>query len=339
MNDQYYSLAQSLLAAGRAFATALVTRAERPTSGKPGDKAIVTPDGVMHGWIGGSCAQPTVIEEAMKALADGEPRLIRLSADPAGQARTDGVTDLPLACYSGGTLEIFIEPQRPLPRLLIVGGLPIARSLARLGQVMKYQVVVVDPEAAGSALSDLDVSVVTDVDALANLINPLTYVVVASHGNYDEVALVRALRSTAAYVGLIASRKRRDEVLNYLEQQGLSLAQRERLVCPAGLNLGARHGDEIALSVMAEIVQRRRQAERLDPAWLASLAEGADAAEAAGNATETPVMARDPVCGMDVAVAEARFSFNHEGRRYVFCCAGCQTRFAADPAAYVPLAS
>ncbi|MBI1880561.1 MAG: XdhC family protein, partial [Chloroflexi bacterium] len=115
MDNEFFSKAHELLGDGKPFATAIVVRAEKPTSAKPGDKAIVTPDGVMHGWIGGSCAQPTVIQEAMKALADGEPRLIRLSTDPQRDTRA-GLIDLPMTCFSGGTLEIYIEPQLPPTR-------------------------------------------------------------------------------------------------------------------------------------------------------------------------------------------------------------------------------
>src|SRR5262245_60179259 len=133
MYNEFFSKAHELLAEGKPFATAVVVRAEKPTSAKPGDKAIVTLEGVMHGWIGGSCAQPTVIQEAMKALADGEPRLIRLSTAPQGESRT-GLIDLPMTCFSGGTLEIYIEPQLPPTRLIIVGSLPVAQALARLGR-------------------------------------------------------------------------------------------------------------------------------------------------------------------------------------------------------------
>ena len=121
MYDEFFAKASELVQEGKAFVTATVVHATKPTSGKPGDKAIVTVDGVMHGWIGGSCAQPTVIKEALKALAADESRLIRLSTEPEEEALRDGIISLPMTCYSGGTLEIFLEPQHPRPRLLIAG--------------------------------------------------------------------------------------------------------------------------------------------------------------------------------------------------------------------------
>ena len=115
MYDEFFAKAHELMEAGQPFVTATVVRAERPTSGKPGDKAIVTIDGVMHGWVGGSCAQPTVIQESLRALTDDTCRLIRLSTDPAKQIPRDGLLDMSMTCFSGGTLEIYIEPQRPKP--------------------------------------------------------------------------------------------------------------------------------------------------------------------------------------------------------------------------------
>ncbi|HEX6383899.1 MAG TPA: YHS domain-containing protein [Anaerolineae bacterium] len=322
MYDEFFSKAHELLSQGLPFATAVVVRAEKPTSARPGDKAIVTAEGVMHGWIGGSCAQPTVIEEAMKALADGTPRFIRLSTDPESHTPREGLLDRPMTCFSGGTLEIYIEPQLPAPRLRVVGNLPVAQALARLGKVMNYQVIDVDPDMGGAGMPDAD-DVVTDLDGMAGKITPLTYVVVASHGRYDEVALEHALRSKAAYVALVASKARSAAVLEYLAAQGLTGAELDRLKYPAGLNIQAMRGDEIALSIMAEIVQRRRSGEQVDVSSLV--------AELAPEAAE----ALDPVCGMAVQVAGAEHVFEYDGQTFYFCCAGCRAAFAEEPEKYL----
>lgn len=324
MNNEFFSRAHELLAQGIPFATAIVVRAEKPTSAKPGDKAIVTPDGVMHGWIGGSCAQPTVISEAMEALADGESRFIRLSTDPDKHNRVEGLTDLPMTCFSGGTLEIHIEPHLPPPRLMVVGSLPVAQALARLGQAMSYYVIAVDPDTEGAGFDHVD-ELITDLAKIPDRITPLTYVVVASHGHYDELALEHALRSKAAYVALVASKTRSAAVLDYLAAQGLTETELARLKYPAGLDIQAVHGDEIALSIMAEIVQRRRNAEPLDVQAL--LAEVMDAAG--------PAEAIDPVCGMTVQIAGAEHQTEYNGQTFYFCCAGCQTTFENDPESYL----
>lgn len=320
MFDDFYAQADELTRRGRPFATATVVRAEAPTSGKPGDKAIVTADGVMHGWIGGSCAQPTVVREALAALRDDRSRLVRLSPDPQAQPPRPGVTDVPMSCYSGGTLEIFIEPHQPRPRLLIVGGLPAARALAQLGRAMSYDVVLADPDAAGAERPEAD-TLLTDLDALPAHVHPLTFAVVATHGHYDELALERLLRSDAPYVGLIASPARAAAVRAYLAGQGLSMAQIERLRAPAGIDIRARRGDEIALSIMAEIVRERRSVEAI--AWAPPAARPA-----------APASAVDPVCPMVVPIATAKARYEWHGTTYYFCCPGCRYAFAQNPGQY-----
>ena len=326
MYDEIFSQAWKLLSEGTPFATAVVTRSEKPTSARPGDKAAITASGVMHGWIGGSCAQPTVIEQAMKALADGEPRLIHLSTDPENQAARDGLVELPITCYSGGTLEIYIELQLPRPRLMIVGGLPVAQALARLGKALNYHVIAVDPDTAGESIPEAN-ETLNEIGEMAARITPLTYIVVASHGHYDELALEHALRSTAAYVALVASKTRAASVLEYLAAQGLEESELARPKYPAGLDIQAVRGDEIALSIMAEIVQRRRNSDRIDISEL--LGEGDMVLEAA------PAEAIDPVCGMTVQIEGALYTHEYGGQNYYFCAAGCLQMFAGDPEKYL----
>lgn len=331
MYDAFFAKAHELVQAGKPFVTATVVRAEKPTSGKPGDKAIVTIDGTMHGWIGGSCAQPTVVKEALKALAADESRLIRLSTEPEQQDARDGLVDLPMTCFSGGTLEIFLEPQHPRPRLLVIGNLPVARALRQLGRAMNYHVLAADPGGTAGELDHAD-AVLVDFEAVAAEIRPFTYVVVATHGNYDELALARILRARPSYVGLVASPKRAAAVRDYLTLQGLTEDDLLPLKAPAGLDIQARRGDEIALSIMAEVVQRRRNAELLD---LALLAERQTAMVGVTPVVANAAIAIDPVCQMEVDMAMATHTSEHDGAVIYFCCAGCKATFDADPAAYL----
>jgi xanthine dehydrogenase accessory factor len=347
MIDDFFGKAHELVQQGVPFVTATVVRAERPSSGKPGDKAIITAEGVMHGWIGGSCAQPTVIKESLRALAADETRLIRLSTEPEGQEAREGLVDLPMTCFSGGTLEIYLEPQQPRPRLLIVGTLPVARALARLGAAMNYHTILVDLDGSGEAISDAD-EVLTSLDGVGQRLRPFTYVVVATHGNYDELALEKILSARPGYVGLVASPKRAAAVRDYLTAQGLSDEDLLPLKAPAGLDIQARRGDEIALSIMAEIVQKRRNAEMMTLALLGQNVESGETGlwehddasppgvkspvsdEASDTGAETAVTAIDPICGMEVNIATARHTYDHEGQTYYFCCPGCQGRFVRE---------
>src|SRR5580658_9876579 len=153
MFDQFLSKAEDLLAKGQPFAVAVVVRYQAPISGKPGNKAIVFPDGKMWGWIGGGCAQPVVIKEALKALADGKPRLVRISPTAAPE---DGIVDYTMTCHSGGTLDIYIEPVLPKPHILIFGRSPIAQTLARLGRTIGYRISAVAPGADREQFPDVD---------------------------------------------------------------------------------------------------------------------------------------------------------------------------------------
>jgi xanthine dehydrogenase accessory factor len=327
MFDDFFLTAHALTQRGEAFATATVVRAEKPTSGKPGDKAIITADGALIGWIGGSCAQPTVVKEALKALREDEARLIRLSPDPAAQTPRPGLLDVPMSCYSGGTLEIYIEPHHPRPRLLIVGNLPVAQALLHLGKAMNFETIVVDPEKSPT-MSAAD-RLCTGLDELRAQVNALTFVVVATHGVYDEPAIEAALQANAQYVGLVASPKRGENVRAHLRESGLSDADLLAFKAPAGLDIHARRGDEIALSIMAEVVQRRRTAEALRIELFGAQTTG-DA-----ETLHTPTHATCPTCKGEVEIATAQNTTQHAGETYYFCCPHCKKRFEKDPARYL----
>ncbi len=315
--SNYLDEAQRLREAGQPFVLATVVRAERPTSAKAGAKAIVTADGQLSGWIGGSCARPAVAREARRALQDGQPRLLRLvPPEQLGRAAQDGVIEMALTCVSGGTLEIYLEPHLAQPHLVAISHLPIAEALVTLGKGLGYAVTVMGLEADRSRYPLAD-RVLDRLDFARLPLTGQTYIVVASHGNYDEEALAWALGTDAPYVALVASRKRAESLRAYLRSIGLSEAQLARLRCPAGLDFGAVTPEEIALSILAEIVHLRRTAP-------APLPEAPEAAAA-------PAEAVDPVCGMMVEIAGARHTAEYKGQVYYFCCSGCQRSFESEP--------
>lgn len=302
--------AARLLDAGEPFALATVVRCERPASARPGDRALVRRDGTLEGWVGGSCAQPVVVREALHALADGEPRLLRLAKEiPSGSRRVDGVLEFLMTCHSGGTLEIYVEPHLPAPELVVVGDTPVARSLVALGGPMGYRLVT------GERFPDRVASPAR------------AFVVVATQGNGDEEALEAALRldPAPAYVGLVASRRRAEAVRDYLRHAGVETERIAAVKAPAGLDLGAETPEEIALSVLAELLLVRRREHR---------GAGLGAPAAAGVETGRPDEAIDPVCGMTVEPATAVHTVSVGETTYYFCGAGCRARFVKNPAAY-----
>jgi xanthine dehydrogenase accessory factor len=320
--------------AGAVFATATVVAVHRPTSAKPGSRGIIHPDGTIEGWVGGSCAQPVVVREALRSLQDGQPRLLRLSTDgPAEGRRADGVVELVMTCHSGGTLEIYVEPHLPAPALWIAGTTPIAAALASLGAATGWRVSVFDPVADPAAFPGAER--VAQEGGL-RIIDPESspYVVVATQGIWDEEAVQRALsRERVAYVGMIASPTRAAVVRAWLRDEGVAEERVAALRAPAGMDLGAETPEEVALSILAELLQVRRG--RAPFVAMPGPATIAGSAETAPEPVVDDIVLVDPVCGMTVDRATARHLAEHEGVVYAFCRMGCRTAFIREPEAYV----
>jgi len=277
------------------FVQATVVRAEKPTSAHAGDTALVRADGAIDGFVGGTCAEASVREYGLKVLASNEPLLLRIVPDAVGGRAEQGAVTVANPCLSGGSVEIFLEPRVPAPRVLVVGDSPIAAALAELGGPLGFAVERVPGEAATPRADD-------------------AALVVASHGRGEEPALTAALRLGVPYVGLIASRIRGAAVLAALD---VPPDVRARVHSPAGLDIGARTAPEIALSVLAQLVAERRIRE-----------------ETAAVTTREPASAIDPVCGMTVAAVPASLHVDLDGTTTWFCGEGCRTAFLADPARY-----
>jgi xanthine dehydrogenase accessory factor len=321
MNNTVLRRAHELMVQGVPFALATVVRRERPTSGQPGDKAIITLEGEFVGWVGGSCAQPTVLQEAHKALADGEPRLVVLTPNLDAEVR-EGVELYRMTCYSGGTMEIYIEPYLPEPQLLICGASPAAEALVKVGKAVGFQVFLIDPLATAENFPDAEV-ILPQVEAHKIPDTRERYAVVATMGNWDEEAIKEVLALSPDYVGLVASKKRFQEIVRRLSGEGVSREQMARVTCPAGLEISARTLPEVALSIVAEIVSLRRS----------RVEQGADTRRPAH--VEQAALAEDPVCHMTVEPQTARHRTDFAGVMYYFCNATCKTSFEKDPQKYL----
>lgn len=335
MSIDFFSQFQKLHETGNPFAIATVIRAEKPTSAKVGAKAIITEDGSLSGWIGGSCAEPKVKREAKKAIQDGQPRLIRLCPpEKMGTAPQEGVIEIALTCISGGTLEIYIEPQLAQPHLVVIGHLATAEALVRLGKGLGWHISLLGLDVTRERFPEAD-QLVNELDLSHIKFTKHTSVVVASHGNYDEDMLVAALQSEAPYVALVASKKRSQAILQYLNESNLTQEQVARLKYPAGLDFGAVTPEEIALSILAEIIQWRRQ-----PQFSDSQVPSAPVTNLELPIAQIPALeAIDPVCGMTVEIAIAHFTSEYDGKTYYFCAAGCKRSFDKEPQKYVHLGS
>ena len=321
MFDDLLEQATALKEHGKPFVLATVVACKPPTSAKPGAKAIVQPDGSFHGWVGGSCAQPLVTQESLKALQDGQTRLVLLAPNPEDvDVGLEGTVLIPMTCRSEGTLAIYLEPCLPRPELVVIGQSPMARSLVTLGDSLGFRVCACDPSATTELFPHAK-TLVQQLEAIKGTTGPRSYVVVATMGHYDEEALEEALSGQASYVGLVASPRRGRAVIDYLQAKGVPTETLQRVKYPAGLDIGAETPEEIALSILTEIVQRMRadrEGVSLEPAAQAARVESID-----------------PICNMTVNVAESRYHSNHNGTTFYFCCLGCKEQFEREPDSYL----
>ena len=305
--------AAALREEGIPYVHATVVLADRPTSARPGDEALVFADGTIEGFVGGTCAESTVRAQGLALLDSGEPLLLRITAEEERAVGTPGAGDHPVGasarlsvhnpCRSGGTLEIFLEPVVPAPLVVVHGDGPIAAALVRLAAALGHQAAVI----GGGGLPDL---------------SRAAAVVSASHGRDEEEVLLAALAAGVPYVGLVASRKRGEGVVAGL---AVDEAARGRVHTPAGLDIGARTPQEVALSILAEIVAERRRG------------SGRPVGERPAHAEPgaRPEVQTDPVCGMSVVAVETSLHLDHQGARHWFCGSGCLRAFAADPGAFL----
>jgi xanthine dehydrogenase accessory factor len=316
MKSEILQLAAELSRKGEPFVMAVVVRREPASSAQVGNASLITQSGECHGWLGGSCIQSTVVREALGALKSSGPRLISLSPNPDAERRA-GVSTFPMTCHSGGSVDIYLDPVLPAARLLIFGVSPAAQALARLGKVMGYAIDVADPDADREAFPDAE----RIVDAVRaqdfEKAQGRLFAVVATLGQHDEEATRAALALQPVYLGVVASRLRFAQIRETLVSGGVPAAAIDRIANPAGLDIGARAPEEVALSILAEVVKVRRGAMDATPQ------------------PQPALEAIDPVCNMTVTVATAKHKAEHGGRTYYFCCGGCRERFLAAPERYL----
>ncbi|MFZ9628007.1 MAG: XdhC family protein [Ilumatobacteraceae bacterium] len=297
--------ALELTRSGQPFALATVVWRKAPSSGKDGSRAIITASGELHGWIGGACAEPVVIREAQKAMHEGSPRLVWLGLPDEfeGMHVPNGVVTVPMSCQSEGALQIYIEPSSTAPHLVIVGRSPMAVTLSEMARLLDWRVDLVDGAEFTSASATSG-----------------SVLIVATQGHGDEDVIETALAIAPAYLGVVASVRRGEALRGYLLDRGFDRSAVDRIHVPVGLDLGHTTHREVAVAVLAELVQRRAAGEL----------------PAAGAVTSRRVdEVIDPVCGMTVSVDPANHPYEHEGTTYYFCCPGCRYSFKKDPASFL----
>jgi xanthine dehydrogenase accessory factor len=324
---------------GKRFAIATVVSRKAPVSSHLGDKAIILEDGSIEGFIGGACSRDIIKKQALEVLNRERPRLVRISPDPLPVTSTGSHDEIcvPMTCVSEGAVDVYIEPQLEKKQLLIVGASPIAIALAKQGKLQSYDVTMVceDNQRAtlGFGLEGVQVNLL-DVKALGGWLEALPIVrkglleaVVASMGHYDEETLILLAKAKPRYLGLVASRKRGATVLEFIKDS-VEKEEVSPIRSPAGLDISAKTPNEVAVSILAEMIQLRRMAasqrvvEELESLPMIQKQE-----------------AIDPVCGMTVDVATAKHRYEFEGTTYYFCCPHCRKKFVDNPQKYLAVSS
>ncbi len=260
--DTVFDTARRLQQAGTPYALVSVIKALAPASARPGDKAVVTADGTLHGWVGGGCAQPAVTRTVRTALADGRARVIRIAPTDDGFERDLGdVLEFGMACHSGGTLELFVDPVLPRAQLVVIGASPVAASLAQLAPRVGFGVTVIAHEAVAAAYPDAQRVIASDdVTVAVPQVAAGAWVVVATQGRRDVQALRLALALNARQVSFVASARKAQVLKESLVAAGSDADAVAAIVAPAGYPRAATTPEEIALSVLAAVVSNRRGA-------------------------------------------------------------------------------
>ena len=318
-NDLIYQISK-YMGQGEEFAVAQVIWREAPSSGKPGDKAIILKDGTMIGWIGGGCVKGIAIKEAHEAIRENKSRLVRINPDEVNGEEDSNHKTYRMTCHSGGTMELFVEPITPNPQLIIVGKSNIARALSKLAIAANLRVNVLSNDVHQGMFPGVN-NIHDRVDFSKINIDQNTFIVVATQGEDDEESIRKALETSCNYVGFISSLRKSVKIKEYLEQTELSANRINELKTPVGMDINAKLPEEIAISILAEIVELFRDPNRK-----------------VDNESDTVINDDsyiNPVCGVSVSKKDAKHVLEYGAHTVYFCCDGCKVSFDTEPEKYI----
>ena len=306
---------------GEEFAVAQVIWREAPSSGKPGDKAIILKDGTIIGWIGGGCVKGIAVKEAREAIRENRSRLVRIDPDE-GNSEDSSHKTYRMTCHSGGTMELFIEPITPNPQLIIVGKSNIARALSKLAIATNLRVHVLSNDVHKGMFPGVN-NIHDRVDFSKINIDKNTFIVVSTQGEDDEESIRKALETSCNYVGFISSLRKSVKIKEYLVQTELSANRINDLKAPVGMDINAKLPEEIAISILAEIVQLFR-----DP--------NSKAVQEPDTVINDDTYI-NPVCRVAVSKKDAKHVLEYGAHTVYFCCDGCKVSFDTEPEKYIEI--
>jgi xanthine dehydrogenase accessory factor len=324
MLSKFLEKTQELSKKNEPFALAVVVRREEPSSGKVGDKAVINKHGEIIGWVGGGCVRAILIKEAEDAMKTGKARLVRIGKNTSS-VNTAGVMEYKMTCQSEGTVEVFVEPVLPPPHLVVVGKSAIARALVKMAKTAGFRVTAMAEDARLDTFEKPD-ELITQLSWQQVKTYPTTSIVIATQGEQDELALEKALEQQYAYLGFVASRKKGQSVFTYLQDLGIDQQKIKEIRSPAGIDIMAKQPEEVAISILAEMIQVRNSL----PDSFTFTAFDATRAEAG-----KPKFYINPVCGVPVDINHPKHIIEYKNEKVYFCCDGCKEKFEAAPEKYM----
>lgn len=305
------------------IAMAIIVHREGRTSSKPGDKAIITAKGEVKGWIGGGCTRGIIIKEAIASFQDGKPRLVKIQPTE-NTPKQHGVLYYEMTCMSGGTVEVYIEPIMPVSQIKIFGSSHIAKALCKIGKASGFGVTVISDHAEKEMFPDADdIHALKDYDGQAS---EKDYIVVCTQGENDSSSLLKAINLNTDYISFVASMKKANSVFMGLKANGVTANQLSNIKTPAGLDINAKTAEEVAISILGQIVQTKRAEELIIEKDL--------------NMNELALSDNDdlyinPVCKIPISKKSAKHILEHNGEKVYFCCDGCHDSFVKEPELYI----
>ncbi len=306
-------------------AMAMIVRREAPSSGKPGDKAVITQKGEVKGWIGGGCTKGIVIKESLEAIHDHKPRLVSIM--PSGPSEDiPGVKYYKMTCQSGGSVDIYIEPIMPTTHLLILGRSHIAQALAKIAKATGYKVSVISDQADEDMFAGVD-KLGMLADFHEDMVTGNTFIVVCTQGENDALSLEKAIKAKPNYLAFVSSRKKANSIFMGLKKTGVPIEELAKIKTPAGIDINAKIPEEVAISILAEIIKEKRVEDpKTDEVNISEL----DASTTLGDDFYI-----NPVCKIPVQKSTAKHILEHNGEKVYFCCDGCKESFEKEPEAYI----
>jgi xanthine dehydrogenase accessory factor len=325
MLDDFLHDTEELKKKNEPFAIAMVVRREAPSSGKVGDKAVINKYGEIIGWVGGGCVKGIIVKEAENAMKTGTARLVKIGKT-LSPSKQEGVMEYNMTCQSEGTVEVFIEPILPQLHLMVIGKSAIAKALVKMGKVAGFRITGVAQDANLQTFDKVD-ELITQVNLSNVKTTAATFIVVVTQGEGDESALLEAVKKESAYLSFVASKKKFLSIKEYLQSSGIDKKKIESIVSPAGIDINAKKPEEVAISIMAQIIQiqNSKAAPLTFEKFESTKADGA----------KSPVYYINPVCGVPVDMNNPKHVVEYKNEKIYFCCDGCKVKFDAEPDKYM----